>query len=109
MNADGPPMPIVHPDQAAPAGVCGRWTGTAPCGALAVTHVIWDLDVHNSLVCATHEAEAREAVHVGLHPYAPAVCSHPAARWYADVDLCAVDYPVDEGAAEAAAEVRADA
>jgi hypothetical protein len=78
-----------------------------PGGVLAVTHVIWDLDVHNSLVCATHEAEAREAVHVGLHPYAPAVCSHLAARWYADVDLCAVDYSIDEGVAEATA--RADA
>ncbi len=102
-------MPIVRHGEAAPPGVCGRWTDTAPCGALAVAHAIWDLYIHNSLVCAAHETEARELGHVGLHPYAPAVCSNPAARWYADVDLCAVDYPAGEGVAEAAAEVRADA
>lgn len=94
----------------APDGVCSRWVGTSPCGALAVSHVVWsyhsDGCLVNGLQCQEHSEEARRSwVYLGLHLYVPAICSHPEARWDSELDACSIPWASAEAVAEARATV----
>jgi hypothetical protein len=78
----------------APQGVCGRWLGTAPCGAAGTHHVIWDNDTQNGCICAEHATEIRRRwVYVGLHPYTAACASVRSGRviWLPSEDRCVID------------------
>lgn len=91
MGSDESILPrIVRPAEEAPPAVCSRWMGPGPCGAAAVSHVIWDLDGYNGAVCPTHEAEVRTRwVFVGMHPYGHA-CTFGAEHWRPDENRCAL-------------------
>jgi hypothetical protein len=66
-------------------------TETGHCGKPAVTHVIWDAEMRNGLVCHEHAQEAAARwFPIGMHPY-EMVCSIGGARWIPDEDRCVVD------------------
>lgn len=93
-----PPLKVA--DGPAPTGVCSRWMGTSPCGAAGTHHVVWDSDMTNGCVCASHTEEIRKNwVYVGLHPYTAACASPGIAIWIEAEDRCVM--PEDAAAAEA--------
>jgi hypothetical protein len=89
--------PIYRDRGPAPTGVCCRWMGTSPCGAAGSHHVIWDSNLTNGCVCASHVAEIRQRwVYIGLHPYT-ADCvafTDGEAEWDASKDRCERPQPI---------------
>jgi hypothetical protein len=80
--------PFVDGVGPAPRAVCARWLGTAPCGAYATWHVIWDGAMQNGPVCEEHMAEARQRwVFLDAHPYSP-VCGRPGSLWDSALGAC---------------------
>ena len=81
--------PIYDDLGSAPTGVCSRWMGDSPCGAAGTHHVIWDSEMTNGCVCATHREEIRQNwVYIGLHPYDAACAAAGRAVWVASEDRC---------------------
>lgn len=46
---------------------CQQWMGTAPCGALAAWHVIWDTEIYHSFACTEHVGALRQYAYLSLH------------------------------------------
>jgi hypothetical protein len=79
----------------APEGVCSRWMKGSPCGGAGMHHVIWDSEMTNGCVCASHTAEVRENwVYIGLHRYTAACAAPGLAVWLVSEDRCVL--PADE-------------
>lgn len=82
----GPAFP--RGNEEAPRAVCARWMGTAPCGSLAVTHIIWNAGMRNGPVCERHDREIDERGWdwIGRHPYS--LDCRGGAEWVQEIDRC---------------------
>jgi hypothetical protein len=101
-------QPPLHEEHGpAPSGVCSRWMGDSPCGAAGTHHVIWDSEMTNGCVCATHTDEIRRNwVYLGLHSYSAACASPGIAIWIEAEDRCVM--PGDDRAAPVAGMARTE-
>lgn len=72
----------------APSRFCTRWLGDRNCGKPPVMHVLWDAEMENGMVCATHVHELGSAwAYLQTHELGPD-CGMPNSHWFFDENVC---------------------
>lgn len=87
--SDKPLPPFIDNNMGQQRHVCSRWINGAPCGAVAIKHVIWDLEtMENGHVCVEHVAEVGTTWRFhAMHDNDPRNCV-TGAKYHPELNVC---------------------